>query len=225
MARINQKNKQVFRKGYGTIDHVHVLNQLKEKCGNYNLPLRLTFVNYEKAFDWVETDDILESLVEQGVDTEYVNIFKDIYTNCSATIKLGSDSTKSIIAKGVRQGDIISPKLFTTCLERVFKGIDWSQSGVAIDGESLNHLRFADDIVLISKTLQQTEEMLQQLNTNSKKCGLHINWEKTKTMINPNIKPEIVKMENKEIVESYVYLGQSISLQQPSQELEINRRV
>ena len=37
----------------------------------------------------------------------------------------------------------------------------------------------------------------------------------------------IVKIENKEIkiVENYIYLGQSISLQQPSQELEINRRV
>ena len=34
-------------------------------------------------------------------------------------------------------------------------------------------------------------------------------------------------MENKEIkiVESYIYLGQSINLQQPNQELEINRRV
>ena len=149
---LNQPKEQAgFRKGNGTIDHIHVLNQLKEKCCNYNLPLFPTFVDYEKAFDSVETDDILKSVVEQGVDIEYVNILKDIYTNCSATTRLGNDSTKFIIAKRVRQGDIISPKLFTACLERVFKGIDWNQSGIAIDGESLNHLRFADDIVLISK--------------------------------------------------------------------------
>ena len=154
---LNQLKEQAgFRSGYGTIDHIHVLNQLKEKCRNYNLSLCLTFVDYEKAFDSVETDDILTSLVEQGVDTEYVNILKDIYTSCSATTRLGNDSTKFIIPKGVRQGDTISPKLFTACLEKVFKDMDWSQNGIAIDGKSLNHLRFADDIVLISKTLQQS---------------------------------------------------------------------
>ena len=46
-------------------------------------------------------------------------------------------------------------------------------------------------------------------------------------MTNSNVKPGIIKLENREIkiVESYVYLGQFISLQQLNQELEINRRV
>ena len=87
--------------------------------------------------------------------------------------------------------------------------MDWSQRGIAIDEESLNHLQFADHIVLVSKVLQQTEEMLQQPSTNSKRCSLHINWNKTKIMINSNVKLGTVRLENKEvkIIESYVYLG------------------
>ena len=32
-------------------DHVHAINQLKEKCREYNIPLCVAFVDYEKAFD------------------------------------------------------------------------------------------------------------------------------------------------------------------------------
>ena len=30
---------------------IHAINQLKEKCGEYNKPLCVAFVDYEKAFE------------------------------------------------------------------------------------------------------------------------------------------------------------------------------
>ncbi|CAM4712403.1 unnamed protein product [Leuciscus chuanchicus] len=43
-----------FRSGYSTMDHIHVLNQLLERCRKYKMPLVLAFVDYEKAFDSIE---------------------------------------------------------------------------------------------------------------------------------------------------------------------------
>ena len=39
-----------FRSKYSTTDHIHAINQLKEKCREYNIPLCVAFVDYEKAF-------------------------------------------------------------------------------------------------------------------------------------------------------------------------------
>lgn len=44
--------------------------------------------------------------------------------------------------------EIISSKLFTTLVEYMFKKIEMEDMRININGEMLNHLRFADDIVL-----------------------------------------------------------------------------
>lgn len=59
------------------------------------------------------------------------------------------------INKGVRQGDLLSPKIFSAVLEAIFRNINWERNpnyGFKIDGTILTHLRFADDLVLISNT-------------------------------------------------------------------------
>ncbi|CAH2208700.1 jg18087, partial [Pararge aegeria aegeria] len=46
----------------------------------------------------------------------------------------------------VRQGDVISPKLFTAALEDVFKRLDRNELGININDEYITQLRFADDV-------------------------------------------------------------------------------
>ncbi|EPB74877.1 hypothetical protein ANCCEY_06027 [Ancylostoma ceylanicum] len=54
----------------------------------------------------------------------------------------------------------VSPNLFSVCLESDIRNCDWSTFGVLIDGERLNYLRFADDIVLITRSPDDASEML-----------------------------------------------------------------
>ena len=43
----NQPRKQAgFRSRYSMTDHIHVVNQLKEKCNEYNIPPCITFIEY-----------------------------------------------------------------------------------------------------------------------------------------------------------------------------------
>ena len=97
----------------------------------------VAFVDYEKAFDSVQTQAIivLTSLQEQGIEDAYIEILKDIYTDSSVTLHLHKESEKIRIKRGVRQGDTISPKLFTATVESIFRRLNWENKGVKIDGE------------------------------------------------------------------------------------------
>ena len=78
----NQPREQAgFRSKYSKTDHIHAINQLKEKCREYNIPLCVAFVDYEKAFDSVQTQAILTSLQEQEIEDVYLEILKYTYTD------------------------------------------------------------------------------------------------------------------------------------------------
>ena len=121
-------------------------------------------MDFEKAFDSVEINFILKSLVHQGIELQYVHLLKEIYTNFTSRATLNGEIIQIEINKGVRQGDTISLKLFTACLEQIFHNINWSNKDLNIDGEYLDHLKFADDIVLISTNLRDAEAMLYYKN-------------------------------------------------------------
>lgn len=55
--------------------------------------------------------------------------------------------------RGVRQGDVMSPKLFTTAQEDIFKMLNWGIRG--INSEYISKLHFADDIVIFVRTLKK----------------------------------------------------------------------
>ena len=88
------------------------------------------------------------------------------------------------ISRGVRQGDPISPKLFTASIEEVFKNCELEKRGIDIDGENLTDLRFADDVALTTNSVEDMEMQLNILNRESKNIGLKIHRGKTKFMTN-----------------------------------------
>nr|CDJ81260.1 RNA-directed DNA polymerase (reverse transcriptase) domain containing protein [Haemonchus contortus] len=118
------------------------------------------------------------------------------------------------VKKGVRQGDTISPKLFSAALENVKRHMEWESMGVKVDGRYLHHLRFADDIVLIIPNIEQAEQMLAEFDNACGKIGLRLNL--TKTMFTRNgLVPDAPFMLNGTNISqcsSYVYLGREVNM-------------
>lgn len=113
--------------------------------------------------------------------------------------------------RGVRQGDNMFPKLFTILLEYMFKEIQWDKMSNK-HGEKLNQLRFADN-VLISDSMNEVNEMLNQLNAALRKVGLKMNLEKTQFMTNlvPS-QPAMVEDVYIKQVHTYKCLGHEICI-------------
>ena len=191
-----------------------LLANSKKKPNEYKIPLCFTFVDYQKAFDSIEFTPLFTALANQGVDPAYITILRDLYNGATSTLKLHKDSNKISLERGARQGDNISPKLFTACLQdAIINKIDWEEKGINIDGEHLSHLIFADDIILIAHTPQELQEMLVDINNYSKPVGLNMNLGKSKIMLNNHTENSTVEVDGKAIeeVEKYVYLGTTVS--------------
>ena len=212
----NQPREQAgFRKGFATTDHLHSINQVIEKSNEFNLPLCIAYIDYEKAFDSVEHEVIFQALRNIGINESYINIIEDIYTEAKARVHIEKQESEEInILRGVRQGDPISPKLFTAAIQEVFKNSELESRGIDIDGEKLTDLRFADDVALVTSTVEDMEVQLNILNEESKKVGLRIHRGKTKFMTN-SVTTQNIEIEGIEIekVEQYKYLGQTIALE------------
>ena len=223
----NQSREQAgFRSGFSTIDHIHTLNQIIEKTNEYRKPLCMAFVDYEKAFDSVDIAAVLNAIRSQGVEEPYCALLDEIYRKGTAIIRLHADTSKIPIKKGVRQGDTISPKLFTACLEEIFRKLNWSEKGIRIGNDNLSHLRFADDIILFSDSANQLQQMVNELNRESLKVGLKMNKKKTKVMFNSLVQEERIEIQDEvlESVNEYIYLGQLVN-SNTSFETEIKRRI
>ena len=155
----------------------------------------------------------------------YIEILKDIYTDCSETVHLHKESEKIRIKRGVRQGAPSHP----SCSRQhwrayLFRRLNWEHKGVKIDGEFLSNRRFVDDIFQCTETPQELQQMLQELSDESRRMGLKMNIAKTKVMVvdNTPIKVKNVQIEN---AQGDVYLGQHYSLKEKNQEKEIQRRI
>lgn len=215
-----------FRTGYGTNDHLQVVKCLIEKSIEYNKPLILIFVDYEKAFDTVNQKFMLKALADCRIDHRYSTLIGNTYKNATACVRLHEDTNKFPIGRGVRQGDTLSPKLFTALLELMCKRVNWDRKGINIDGEYLNHLRFADDIVLIADNAKDASEMLRSMYEASLEVGLKINFQKSQFMTNlvlsDNVSVGGTKIEQ---VMSYKYLGHEIRIGRDNQTCETYRRI
>ncbi|CAG9137374.1 unnamed protein product [Plutella xylostella] len=215
-----------FRKGFSTTDHIFTVTQVMEKFVEHNKILYLAFVDYTKAFDSISHECVWNCLREQGIHTKYINILQTIYKETQAKVKLERIGTTFPINRGVKQGDPISPKLFTALLETIFRNmnIEDQSFGININGERLTHLRFADDIVILAENHEDIQAMLTKLDTESQKVGLYMNPTKTKVMTNGITKPIYIDSGIIDYVPDYIYLGQTISFQNPMNK-EIDRRI
>ena len=99
--------------------------------------------------------------------------------------------------------------------------------GVLLCGRTTNNLRFADDIDLVTETMEDLQRITTNIDLQSKRFGLNINTEKTKVMSIGKEHEEVkitVGGNQLEQVPEFVYLGAVIS-EDGSCEADIKRRI
>ena len=85
------------------------------------------------------------------------------------------------INKGVRQGCILSPHLFSVYTEQVMRNADIEFLGIKIGGKTLADLRYADDTALGADNITSSKRLLHRVDQSGDKEGLGLNASKLNT--------------------------------------------
>ena len=91
-----------------------------------------------------------------GITDHLICLLRNLYASQEVTVRTGHGTTDCFqIGKGVHQGCILSPCLFTIYAEYLMRnaGLDESQAGTKISGRNVNNLRYEDDTTLMAESL------------------------------------------------------------------------
>ena len=102
---------------------------------------------------------------------------RNLYAGQEATVRTGHGTTDWFqIGKGVRQGWILSPCLFNLYAEYIMRnaGLEEAQAGIKIAGRNINHLRYADDTILMAESEEELKSLLVKVKEESEKVRVTV---------------------------------------------------
>ena len=91
-----------FRKGRGTRDQIANIRWIIEKARQFQKNIYFFFIDYAKAFDCVDHNQLWEILQEMGIPDHLTCLLRNLYAGHEATVRTGHGTTHWFqIRKGV----------------------------------------------------------------------------------------------------------------------------
>ena len=211
-----EDNQAGFRQNHRTTDQVFILKTLLNKYNHkLNKPIFACFVDFSKAFDSVNRNALFYKMQKAGITGKIFELIKNMYSSTFYCIKKENYLSKPRVNNvGLKQGDSLSPTLFNIFLNDIGEQLNNENTyPLKLGQHNLNHLLFADDLLLISETSSGLQNCLEQLGNYCNKWKLNVNINKTKAMIFSKGKKDFTKFKftfqdiQIDIVEKYKYLG------------------
>ena len=144
----------------------------------------ICFTDYDTAFDCVDHNKLWEILKEMRVLDHLISLLRNLYAGQEATVRIRHGKTNWFkIGKGVLQGCILSPCLFSFYAESIMWNarMDESQARIKISRRNINNLRYTNDSTLIVENKEELKDLLMNMEEESGKAGLKLNIQKLRS--------------------------------------------
>ena len=216
-SEILEDNQAGFRANYRTTDQIFIVKTLLNKYFHkLKKPIYACFVDFSNAFDSVWRDGLFQKLHKLGVNGNILKIIKHMYSTTQFCVRKDNFISNPIANnKGVKQGDSLSPTLFNIYINDLGSYVNggFKHDPVVLGDTPLNHLLFADDLLLLSETSTGLQSCITNLEHFCHEWKLEVNLNKTKIMIFSKGRRKYenyhftYKGNKIDITDSYKYLG------------------
>jgi len=203
-----------FKQDSRTTDNLFILKSLIQRQKYKNKPLYVCFVDFTKAFDYVDRGALYYKLIKRGVRGKMLKVICDMYGKSKCRVKWKNKMGESFDSLyGVLQGGMLSPKLFTEFLTDLKHFLE-EEYGILLDNDIVMYILYADDLILCSETADGLQKLLDGLHKFCSKWHLIVSLAKTNVVIfGRKNNTHVFKFNNQiiSIANEYKYVGTIIS--------------
>ena len=156
----------------------------------------------------------MENSSGDGIPDHLTYLLRNLYAGQEATVRTGHGTTDWFqIWKGVCQGCILSPCLFSLCAEYIMRnaGLDEAQAGSKIARRNISNLRYADDDTTLMTESEELKSLSMKVKKESEKFGLKLNIQETKIMSSGPITSWQIDGEIMETMTDLIFLSSKIT--------------
>ena len=150
-----------FKSKHSTDMCIFTVRSIIKYYTRQNSPVYTCFLDTSKAFDRINHWTLFKKLIDCNVPLLIVRILVFWYQMQLVCVKWGKSFSQYFsIANGVRQGGILSPKLFALYMNGLSGALSLCKAGCYIDAQCMNHLMYADDICVMAPSAIALQKLL-----------------------------------------------------------------
>ena len=177
-------NQFGFKKGLGTEMCIFVLKDIINYFNTHGSAVYLCFLDLRKAFDRVNHSKLFQKMMGHKVPIYLVKFIAFWYMHQELAVKWGNTVSASFkVTNGIRQGGLLSPFLFNLYVDKLSFNLNNSQVGCTVNNHVINHLSYADDMVLLAPSVRALKLLLSICELYALLHDIIYNTEKTECMI------------------------------------------
>ncbi|XDV38077.1 hypothetical protein PO909_007559 [Leuciscus waleckii] len=173
-----------FKSQHGTDMCIYAMKEAVRKYRGQNSTVFLCFLDASKAFDRINHGKLFEKLQQRGVPPYLIRIRGFWYTHQTMQVRWGIViSGPFTVTNGVRQGGILSPMFFNLYMDDLSRTLKNCKTGCMIGERLLNHLLYADELVIMSPCSAGLQQLLDVCTEYGERYDIKFNPKKTVVMI------------------------------------------